>query len=119
MSATHQILSAVILITFSLWINAQEISKNGDRSSYESLENKTHWINCTIDGVVHYDEECFDWLGKFFTWIGLGLFVIIFLLCGCLWYCVCTICSICCCTDQPRQVIYTRYVYPTTYTQIP
>lgn len=101
-----------------LWINAREIKQ--DNPLWGGLaKNESHWANCTIDGETHYDEECYGWIGKFITWIGLGLFVLLFLCCGCFWYCVCTICQILCCSERPREVIYTRYVYPTTYTQIP
>lgn len=109
---------SIIVLSFVLWINAQEI-KRGDLLLNDSQKNKTHWANCTIDGENHYDEECFGWIGKFITWVGLGLFVLFFLMCGCFWYCICALCEIFCCTERPREVIYTRYVYPPTYTQIP
>lgn len=110
-------LIAIVLAIFSVLVNGQDINS---RSHFnKDLGNGSHWINCTIDGQTHFNEDCVGWLGKFLTWVGLGLFVILFLLCGCLWYCVCTVCRICCCSERPREVIYTTYVYPTSYSQIP
>lgn len=110
----------ICLIILIIW---GTFAVNGDtvesRNINEFPNNGSHWMNCTIDGVVHYDKECFNWIENFITWIGLGIFVIFFLLCGCLWFCLCTICRIICCTEHPRDAIYSTYVYPTTYTQIP
>lgn len=106
-----------ILTLFVLWIHGAE---SEHRTEFEEFNNNgSHWMNCTIDGKTRYDEDCFNWIQNFLTWIGLGLFLAIFLFCGCLWYCLCTICRICCCNDTPRQTLYSTYVYPTTYTQIP
>jgi hypothetical protein len=110
------LVSTLILLSFAYWINAQS---SDDQSSVDPSKNRTHWINCTIDGEVKFDEDCLGWLSKFLTWLGLGIFIFFFLLCGCLWYCLCTICQIICCTERPREVIYTTYVYPTSYSQIP
>lgn len=112
---SDQFIFIITLLSFAIWINAQPI----DTEEFVHHNNKTHWLNCTIDGKIKYDEDCFDWLQKFVTWLGFGLLIFFFLTCGCLWYCLCTICQICCCSERPREVIYTTYVYPTTYTQIP
>jgi hypothetical protein len=107
----------MILVTFAFWINAQEFEEGTPFN--EIAKNGSHWANCTINGKIHYDEDCFGWIGKFLTWVGLGLFIFFFLICGCLWYCLCTLCRIICCTENPREVIYHSYVYPTSYVQIP
>lgn len=112
---SDQFLFALTLLSFAIWINAQPT----DFKEFVSDRNKTHWLNCTIDGEIKHDKECFGWLAKFITWLGFGLLIFFFLTCGCLWYCLCTLCQICCCSDRPREVIYTTYVHPITYTQIP
>lgn len=115
----NYLITSIILITFAVWINGQSVEHESSLNRFS--KNETHWTNCTINGTTHYDEDCYPWIGKFIAWIGVGLFVIFFLLCGCLWFCVCTICRIICCTERPREVIYTTYVYPSSssYSQIP
>lgn len=113
----HFCFGLIVLWSFSVLISGQETENQLTFDNFS--KNGSHWTNCTIDGVVHYDNECYNWIGKFFSVIGLALFVIIFLLCGCLWYCLCTVCRIVCCSDRPREVIYSTYVYPRPYDQIP
>ena len=107
----------VILVTFVIWINGNKVNNNS--LIFEFAKNSSHWTNCTIDGATRYDDNCDPWIAKFLKWMGLGLFIIFFLICCCLWFCVCTICRIICCTERPREVIYTTYVYPASYTQLP
>lgn len=111
------LLTAIVLLTFAWWINGQDLNSGFFDEKYP--HNGTHLYNCTIDGVVHYDDDCLNWLAKFLKWIGLGIILIIFLFCGCLWYCVCTISRIFCCSERPREVIYTTYIHPTSYSQMP
>lgn len=116
----RQLILPLILAFFVVWINAREISVRDSQWS-DFSGNNSHWVNCTIDGETFYDDDCYGWIEKVLKWLGLGIFLIIFLMCGCFWYCFCSICQICCCSERPREVIYTTYVYPTQnpYSQIP
>lgn len=55
-------------MSFTYWINAQDI---GEGYSWEEIDNKTvHWLNCTINGTLHYDADCLGWFGQFVLWMG-------------------------------------------------
>lgn len=64
-----QIVLFIIFVSFTYWINAQDIEGRWTTEIPDS--NKTvHWINCTINGTIYYDEDCFGWLGQFMLWLG-------------------------------------------------
>ncbi|KAG5677847.1 hypothetical protein PVAND_007567 [Polypedilum vanderplanki] len=112
----------IIFVIFTVWINAQDIINGHDVWTDDDFQpNKTIWFNCTdSNGTVHYNEDCFDWLGNALLFLGAVGIIIVTLTCCCFWYCICSLCKVICCSERPREVIYTTYVYPVTpYTQIP
>ncbi|CAG9799346.1 unnamed protein product [Chironomus riparius] len=110
-----QIVLILVFLLHTYWIAAQDVNLIDDPDN----SNKTHWFNCTINNTIYYDNDCFSWLGNFILGLGLILTVLLMLCCCCFWYCLCSLCKIICCSDNPREVIYTTYVYPSSYTQIP
>jgi hypothetical protein len=54
-----------VFVTFALWISAHEIREGEPFNEFP--KNGTHWANCTIDGEIHYDEDCFGWIGWWFS----------------------------------------------------
>lgn len=77
-----------------------------------NLGNSTnHFANCTINDVVYYDDDCTNILKRFLAWLGFGFLIVLFLGCGCLWYCICALCRVVCCNDRYEPRMVTR-VYP-------
>lgn len=119
-NSRFQLILFIIFVSFTIWINAQGLDKHRSFGKDDDIPNGTIWFNCTINGTTHYNNDCFDWVGRFVIWLGVGLTITLILVCCCFWYCICTLCRILCCVDQPRGVIYTQYIHPSsTYTQIP
>lgn len=75
--------------------------------STQSPPNTTHFINCTINGVIHYDLDCTNEFTHFFLWMGLGLSLLVMMVFCCLAYCIATMCRELCCgseDDRPRMI---------------
>lgn len=82
------------------------------------LGNSTeHFANCTINNVVYYDDDCTNFIKRLITWMGLGILLMLFLVCGCLWYCICFLCQVLFCNDRYNPRMFTRN-YP-NYSTIP
>lgn len=74
-----------------------------------SLGNSTdHQINCTINNVVYFDDDCTNFIKRFITWLGFGLLICLFLFCGCLWYCICFLCQAIFCKDRYNPRMFSR-----------
>lgn len=65
-----QIILFVIFVSFTYWINAQDIRGGYQWDDKISGNGTVHWINCTFNGTTYYDDDCIGWFGKFVLWMG-------------------------------------------------
>lgn len=83
-----------------------------------NLGNSTdHYANCSINGETYYDNDCTNFIKRIITWMGFGLVIFVFLICGCLWYCICFLCQALFCRERYEPTMFVRQ-YP-NYSTIP
>ena len=91
------------ILLFTIQTLSQEIAN----STTDNPNVDNHFINCTIEGKIYYDYDCTNEFGRFFNWLGLGLFISILIFFICLSCCVASLCRDSCSNDndEPKLVI--------------
>ncbi|KAG5677848.1 hypothetical protein PVAND_007568 [Polypedilum vanderplanki] len=71
-----------------------------------------HFVNCTINDKIYYDFDCANVFRRFFTWLGIGFLILIFLIFGFLGMCICTLLRLLCCVSEREEPTMTLKSFP-------